>query len=181
MPAKSTGRFSGNAAALLVVLLVAGCAGSGPVTDDVPDETETMVDWSDVEEFDASIHADLPLPEAPDMEHDAPGALMNSSADDGIRVEVRGYRVQVFSSGQREEALDVEEEVRTWVNELSDAELERLGISRSISVYSMFKAPYYRVRIGDFETREQAEPLSTALGNRFEGALIVPDMVELMR
>lgn len=140
-----------------------------------------MVAWSDVEQFDASTYADLPRPEAPDMEHDAPEVLMNSSADDGIRVVVRGYRVQVFSSGQREEALDVEEEVRMWVDGLSDEELERLGITRSISVYSLFKAPYYRVRIGDFETRSRAEPLSTALGNRFDGALIVPDMVEVMR
>ena len=168
-------------AASLAVLFAAGCAGAGTATDDAPAVEEVTVAWSDVEQFDASTHAELPRPEAPRMEHDVPQVLMDSEADDGIRVVVQGYRVQVFSSGQREEALAVEEEVRQWVDGLSDAELERLGISRSISVYSLFKAPYYRVRIGNFETRSNAEPLSTALGRMFEGALIVPDMVEVMR
>lgn len=165
----------------LVVFFAAGCAGSGTATDDAPDAAETTVAWSDVEAFDAATHGELPRPEAPDMEHDVPEALMESSADDGIRVVVQGYRVQVFSSGQREEALDVEEEIRNWVDSLSDEELRRFGISRSIEVYSLFKAPYYRVRIGDFETRQRAEPLSTALGRRYDGVLIVPDMVEVVR
>lgn len=175
------GRIVRFVAASLAVLVATGCAGSRTVTEDVPEVEEVTVAWSDVEEFDASTHADLPRPEAPDMEHDVPDALMESTADDGIRVVVRGYRVQVFSSGQREEALGVEEEVRRWVESLSDRELQRLGISRSIAVYSLFKAPYYRVRIGDFETRARAEPLSTAIGRMYDGALIVPDMVEVMR
>ncbi|NNF03139.1 MAG: SPOR domain-containing protein [Rhodothermales bacterium] len=165
----------------LIVLLAAGCAGSGSVSNDVPEVESVTAAWSDVEEFDASIHASLPRPDAPAVEHDAPESLMNSEADDGIRVVVRGYRVQVFSSGQREEALSVEEQVRRWVEGRSDAELARLGISRSIAVYSLFKAPYYRVRIGDFELRSQAEPLSAALARRYDGVLIVPDMVEVVR
>lgn len=176
-----TGGLSRIATASLAVLFAAGCTGSGAVKDVVPADEETTVAWSDVEEFDAATHADLPRPEAPDMEHDVPESLMESTADDGIRVVVTGYRVQVFSSGQREEALGVEEEVRRWVDSLSDEELGRLGISRSIAVYSFFKAPYYRVRIGDFETRARAEPLSTAIARMYDGALIVPDMVEVTR
>lgn len=181
MPFRITGRLSWIATLLPAVLFAAGCAGSATVTNDTPVTDETTVAWSDVEEFDADTHAELPRPEAPDMEHDVPESLMESTADDGIRVVIQGYRVQVFSSGQREEALAVEEEVRNWIDSLSGEELQRFGISRSIAVYSLFKAPYYRVRVGDFASRSRAEPLSTAIGRMYDGALIVPDMVEVMR
>jgi hypothetical protein len=166
---------------LLTAVLASGCSGPGAVTDGDATAAEQTVAWSDVEWFDASKTADLPPPEAPDVEHDAPEALMKSEADDGIRVVVRGYRVQLFSSGQREEALEVEEAIRAWIDARSDEQLAALGISRDVSVYSLFRAPYYRVRVGDFETRSQAEPLSAALSRQFEGALIVPDMVEIRR
>ena len=162
-------------------MMISGCSGPAPLADETGPVEEESVAWSDVETFDASEYADLPMPRPDPVDHDVPSELMESSLDDGIVMEVPGYRVQVFSSTERDTTLQVEEAVRSWLDSLTDARRAELGLARQTAVYSLFRAPYYRVRVGDFETRGAAEPLSAAIGRRFDGALIVPDRVQIRR
>ena len=73
-----------------------------------------------------------------------PVALAESFEPAVRRVEVPGYRVQLFAGENRGDALRVEERAR----QKFDAE-----------VYSDFFAPLYKVRVGDCRTMEEADVL----------------------
>ena len=149
-------------------------------TADLPQETGPTT-WAEVETVDLDRYPDVPPLEEDVLQHDVPAALMNSTADDGKIVELDGYRVQVFSSSEREEAVRVEDDVRRWLNNLPDARRKALGLSETVVVYSIYRQPLYRIRVGDFERREDASRIVPALLRQFPGALVVPDRITVIR
>ena len=160
------------------------CSGSLPVAE--PTQTEAATEqgpttWPEVETLDLEQYPDEAPVEIVVIEHDVPDALMNSTADDGTVVELDGFRVQVFSSSEREEAVRMEDEVHRWINGLSDARRAELGVSETLAVYSIYRQPLYRIRVGDFERRVDASRLVPALQRQFPGALVVPDRVTVIR
>ena len=60
-------------------------------------------------------------------------------------VEMDGYRVQIYSSNQQQtaksEALDLEDKLKNVINH---------------SIYVQYLPPFWKVRIGDFRTYEEA-------------------------
>ena len=60
-------------------------------------------------------------------------------------VEIDGYRVQIYSSNQQQvakgEALDLETKLRDKVNQ---------------TIYVQYLPPFWKVRLGDFRTYEEA-------------------------
>jgi hypothetical protein len=169
----------------LFALLLGAIVGCG-VTETVVVETGATevplpTSWSDVETIDMSQYPDTPVNRDRTVVHDVPAILMNSAADDGILEKVDGFRIQVFSSADRGEAAQKEEEVRQWILGLSPDRRRVLGLSEDPEVYSFYKQPYYRVRVGDFLTRALAQPIVNAMKSNFPGALIVPDVIEVLR
>lgn len=76
---------------------------------------------------------------------------------------VYGFRVQIFASNTEDNASRVAEDARGVFNE---------------QVYIEYVAPYYKVRVGDYLTREEIEPLKNkALSLGYRGAFIVETMV----
>lgn len=169
-------------AVLVLLTVLAGCSGSAPVVvDDPVDLPSGPSTWSEVEEVDMNDYPDV-IPQVDQaLVHDVPQSLMNSTADDGTAVELDGYRVQVFSSSEREEAVRVEDAVQRWLNGLSDGQRNALGLSDAATVYSFYRPPFYRIRVGDFEKRENAARLATTLQRQWPGALVVPDRVTIIR
>jgi len=167
---------------VLMCVFVAACSSSSPVVTDVqPEEPTGPTSWSEVETVDMNDYPDM-LPDVDDtLEHDVPQSLMNSTADDGTAVELDGYRVQVFSSSERNEAAQVEDEVQRWLNGLSEGQRNAMGLGEVVSVYSFYRPPFYRIRVGDFEKRDDALTLTSALQRQWPGALIVPDRVTIIR
>lgn len=170
--------------ASVLLLGMTACAGPMPLTE-VP-STDVAAQqgptrWSEVETVDVSQYADEAPKEEVVVEHDVPAALMNSTADDGKVVELDGYRVQVFSSSEREEAVRVEDEVHRWLNGLPAERRAALGLPENLAVYSIYRQPLYRIRVGDFERREDASRLVPALQRQFPGALVVPDRITVIR
>jgi hypothetical protein len=106
---------------------------------------------------------------------------MRSLADRGIAVERQGFRVQVFSSINRRETVETEERLLDWLETRSDEELRRWGIRGAQDVYNIFASPYYRIRVGNFTTRNQAMALHDALSRTFPNVLVVPDRVRIVR
>lgn len=81
---------------------------------------------------------------------------------------IPGYRVQVFfASGNdsKDRAYAVKSEVMKSISDLS--------------VHILFEAPYYKVRVGDFRTRLDAERELQHIRLAFPGAFIVEDTIEL--
>ncbi len=76
---------------------------------------------------------------------------------------ILGFRVQIFASNTEGNASRVAEDARGVFNE---------------QVYIEYVAPYYKVRVGDYLTREEIEPLKNkALSLGYRGAFIVETMV----
>lgn len=162
-------RFSGSA--LVIVMLatsVAACSGPREATDgEDADELPTpTVRMSDYEDFDPSEYREVAVRPGVEVEHDVPESLMEGRADEGIRDQVRGYRVQVYSSLNKDEAVQREETAKSLTE---------------MPVYMVYMQPYYRVRVGNFTSREAAERARSALAQQFPDAFIVPDTVEITR
>jgi cell division septation protein DedD len=76
---------------------------------------------------------------------------------------IYGFRVQIFASNTEENANRVAEDARGAFND---------------RVYIEYVAPYYKVRVGDYLTREEIEPVKNkALSLGYRGAFIVETMV----
>ena len=171
-------------AALLAVLsmVFASCSSSAPtVTDNISETASGPTSWAEVESVDMNDYPDVRPETEVTLEHDVPQSLMSSTADDGTAVELDGFRVQLFSSSERSEAAQVEDDVQRWLNGLSDGQRNRLGLSEVVSVYSFYRPPFYRIRVGDFEKRDDALALTAALQRQWPGALVVPDRVTIIR
>ena len=90
------------------------------------------------------------LEQMPNVEviQDSAVATLLDGAINGTRewVEIEGYRVQIYSSNQQQtakvEALDLEEKLQPQVNH---------------TIYVQYIPPFWKVRIGDFRTYEEAK------------------------
>ena len=71
-----------------------------------------------------------------------------SSKSDSIQADIEGFRVQVFATQDRKKAEGIKEELSFKFDE---------------SIYIIFEAPNYKVRIGNFLDRDDAEKLRMEL------------------
>jgi len=168
-----------------LMLVGAGCS-SGPriATDEGTPEAPVPAAWADVETADLSGRDVTPPVRTGMVTHDVPRRLLESRADDGIVEEVPGYRVQVFSSIDRNEALIMQDAVEEWIEDLDEERRAELGLAQSHQqevARTVFASPYYRVRVGDFRTRAEATALRSAMERRFPRLLVVPDQVRVTR
>lgn len=80
-----------------------------------------------------------------------------------------GFRVQIYSGQSVALADTVASIFRAW----SDTTI----IGYQAETYTFFKAPYYRVHVGDFHDRKRAIYFSNLLKRRFKDAWVVYDRV----
>ncbi|PSL49864.1 sporulation related protein [Chitinophaga niastensis] len=77
-----------------------------------------------------------------------------------------GFRVQVISTNKRGDA-----------NEAKARVMQLYGDYRT---YLDFQAPYFKVRVGDFKSREEATELRDKLSNLFSGGVfVVPAIINV--
>lgn len=165
---------------VLLTVILAACSGPRETVDrEEADELPTpAVEMSDYEDFDPAPYREADVGPVEDVEHDVPDALMDGRADEGVTASVRGYRVQVYLSLNRDEAITQEEAAKSWLS--ANSEAAPPGVD-SLPVYRVYVQPYYRVRLGNFRSREAAERARAFLAQRFPDASIVPDTVEITR
>lgn len=75
----------------------------------------------------------------------------------------KGFRIQVFSGNQRAQAMKIRTEI--------------LSLYPDTRVYLIYKQPTFRVRVGDFLTREEAKTWLSDLQKSYKAAFIVPDNI----
>ena len=80
-----------------------------------------------------------------------------------------GYRVQIYSGQEVAMADTIAAIFRAW----SDTTIT----GYQARTYTFFKAPYYRVHVGDFHDRDRAVSYSNILKRRFRDAWVVYDRV----
>ncbi|MCB0480149.1 MAG: SPOR domain-containing protein [Flavobacteriales bacterium] len=82
--------------------------------------------------------------------------------------QIKGYRIQLFSSSG----------ASSW-DQANQVQGEFLKIYPDIPSYVIHKKPSFKVRIGDYRTRLDAERFFIELKENFPDAFIVNDMIEL--
>lgn len=81
----------------------------------------------------------------------------------------QGFRVQILSTQNRNEAENMLEEYNLW---LASQAFSYKGVG-----YIVFQAPNYRVHVGDFHDRNIAQNYSRSIKDRFPDAWVVADTV----
>ena len=79
---------------------------------------------------------------------------------------IKGYRIQILMASGND-ALDITEE----------AKIEFLEKYPDIPVYLTFGEPNYRVRVGDFRTRLEAENFLQKISRKYPGAWVTQDNI----
>ncbi|MGN0034023.1 MAG: SPOR domain-containing protein [Candidatus Limimorpha sp.] len=81
---------------------------------------------------------------------------------------IDGFRVQIFM-GLGNNALHLADSVKTLFAESYP----------DVPAYLIFRQPYYRLRVGDFRTRLEAENLFQQLKNDFKDSFVTADRIEM--
>ncbi|WP_412062730.1 SPOR domain-containing protein [Rubrivirga sp. IMCC45206] len=172
--------------ALLVVLSLsfAACSAVGPAAPEAPPETgETPAPgYPAYETFDPTGYDAEPEPAA-EVVHDVPAGIMAGrvvvpteagppAPQDPQPRQVEGFRVQIFSGATRAAAERVRDDAVSWWTEQG-------GNPRELGAIVAYLQPYYRVRLGAFATREQAEAALATVRRQFPEAFLVPDLVTI--
>ncbi|NBB73701.1 MAG: hypothetical protein GVY35_08490 [Bacteroidetes bacterium] len=91
------------------------------------------------------------------------------------------YRIQVHMTPEQDEAEQVAEQVRAWWQQLPDEERPAALVDVGLRPAVVWEQPYYRVRIGRFPSRSNAEPALSAVRAAFGDAFLVPEQRPVTR
>ncbi len=177
-----------TAAILSASLALAACSGTsprGPVADAGPSE-EARPDY---ELFDPAGYDAEPTAPAT-VVHDVPARVMEGRVvvpNQGVAApatepeaptarQVDGYRVQIFNTASRDAAERVRGDATDWWR----AVRSEPGAPRAMDVVIAYQQPYYRVRMGGFGTRAEADRALALVRQRFPDAFLVSDAVTVV-
>ena len=77
-----------------------------------------------------------------------------------------GFRVQVLTTNKR--------------NEANDAKAKAMQLFPEFRSYLDWEAPYFKVRVGDFKTRQEATDLRNKLADHYSGGVfVVPTIINV--
>ena len=78
----------------------------------------------------------------------------------------KGYRILVINTNKRDDAIAAKTKVYSNFPELK--------------AYLVYQSPYFRLKVGNFKTREEAQQYQKTLGYYFpKGVFIIPDTIEV--
>ena len=177
---------------LLVALLVLpACSGLRPVdTEPEPGPaTETPTpSYPAYETFDpAGLDAQPNV--TVEVVHDVPARVMQGrvvvpdgsasapAPSEPVPVQVDGYRVQVFTSASRDAAESLRNQALRWW----EGARSRPGAPQSLEAIVSYRQPYYKVQLGAFATREEADAALALVRRQYPEAFVVPDLVTVLR
>jgi len=179
-------------AAVVLALLCGACSGpsqSQPNTEREEEtetpartdaETEARASVAEFESFDPSAYPVASTERTDEVVHQVPVRLLGGRADEGVKQTIEGFRVQVFSAQDQEAAQDVREKVRRWWEQVKD-EAPNSVFRSSPPIVVEYSQPYYRVRIGAFAERDEAEEALAFVQEEYSGAFIARSTVTVIR
>ncbi len=153
-----------NAAGICILFLFFTCAGGSKVQVADSHEQELPVKNSHLldEDFNPNTLQEPVSPIKPMLKNTVESKeydLSSSAAKIDAQTQAIGYRVQILQTQDAEEARTVQ----------SDAIVEL-----DAEVYPIFDSPYYKVRVGDFLIRAEAEELlQRVIAKGYKSAWIV--------
>ena len=93
-------------------------------------------------------------------------AQINEETTRGSRRNIPGYRIQILNTTDRAAALD--------------AKTKAYRLFPELKAYLLYQSPYYRIRVGNFKTKEEADEYMRTLARNFDNnVFLVRDVVEV--
>lgn len=109
------------------------------------------------------------------LQDSAVGVLLQAAMQGKMEwVEIDGYRVQIYSSNQQQaaksEALELEAKIKDKIDQ---------------TVYVLYMPPFWKVRLGDFRTYEEAREYKKIIVEQFPEVMgdtyIVRDKIQVLQ
>ncbi len=93
-------------------------------------------------------------------------ANINTATKNSYARNMRGYRIMVVNTNKREDAITAKTKVYTYFPELK--------------AYLIYQAPFFRLKAGNFKTRDEADKYRKQMGPLFpKGVFIINDTIEV--
>ncbi len=93
-------------------------------------------------------------------------ASVNAAIKKANARSMKGFRLLVINTNKRDEAIDAKTKVYTYFPELK--------------AYLVYQTPYFKLKAGNFKTREEAERYRKSLASVFpKGVFIINDTIEI--
>ncbi|MEO5997542.1 MAG: SPOR domain-containing protein [Chitinophagaceae bacterium] len=93
-------------------------------------------------------------------------AQINEETTRANRRNMPGFRIQIINTNDRKAAIDAKTKVYHLYPELK--------------AYIQYQSPYYRLKVGNFKTKEEAEEYQSSLSRDFANSVsIVRDVIEV--
>ena len=154
---------------LILLVVITSCSGSKEITQDTsPTETETVVDSESmgINLADYIIRPELAFYSIENSIPEVFHVELNREANNPNS----GFRVQIISTQDVNEAELVRIEFNNWMNtEVDDYEA---------NAYILFRQPYYKLHVGDFKSRADAIEFGRVLKRKFPDAWVVFDNID---
>lgn len=169
-------RLLSSAFFIAIIVLTIGCSTTEKATSSDepgtggPDIETVDEDLTDLQQLLAQNRSKLSDLHG-SQKHDMPEVfLKQDSSDSALNSDpYDGYRVQIISTKNRPLADSVATKFRTWADSTVQGYHAR--------AYVFFKQPFYKVHIGDFQQRTQANSFSRLIKNRYPDAWVVHDRI----
>jgi cell division protein FtsN len=94
----------------------------------------------------------------------ATGNIAITTKED-IAKTAKGYRVQIYNGNNRTQA--------------SEAKMNFIKKFPGVRSYIVFNNPQYRVRVGDFANKEDAEVFQEKVQKEFQPTMVIPDLINV--
>ncbi|SHF89501.1 hypothetical protein [Flavisolibacter ginsengisoli] len=93
-------------------------------------------------------------------------AALNAAIKKASARSMRGYRLLVINTNKRNEAIDAKTKIYTYFPDLK--------------AYLIYQTPYFKLKAGNFRTRDEAERYRKNLNSVFpKGVYIINDTIEI--
>src|SRR6476620_215478 len=93
-------------------------------------------------------------------------AALNAAIKKASARSMRGYRLLVINTNKRNEAIDAKAKIYTYFPDLK--------------AYLVYQTPYFKLKAGNFKTREEAEKYRKTMNSIFpKGVFIINDTIEI--
>ena len=93
-------------------------------------------------------------------------AQINEETTRSSRRTMQGYRIQVMNTTDRNTALD--------------AKTKAYQLYPELKAYLLYQSPYFRIRVGNFKTKSEADDYIKDLARNFDNnVFIVRDVIEI--
>ena len=167
---------------LFASVILAACTtlqgGSGSAGNGGTDAADPEARIAEYESFDPAPYEEAPPNVEVDVEHQVPNRLMKGQATKGVARTIEGYRIQIFSTQEKRAAEEVLSSATDWWEQAQEGAPDTLT-NEDLSAVIEYRQPYYRVRVGAFAERQQAERALNFVKEEYPDAFITRGTVTI--